>query len=258
MCAALKVDRVRLIVDSARPLDDAELGTYKEMIKRRRNGEPVAYILGRREFYGRDFAVDSRVLIPRPDTEMLLEVALDATTHRSLYGRALDLCTGSGCVAVTFALERPTWRVTGTDLSDDALTLARRNALALGALWGVRFLPGDLFDALDPKERFEIILSNPPYIPSEEISTLDKGVQGFEPRSALDGGASGLDFYPRLIDGAKRHLVAGGVLAVEVGAGQAGAVESLFKEGGFAETSRKTDYGGHERVVSGRLPRPAP
>jgi release factor glutamine methyltransferase len=186
---------------------------------------------------------------------MLLEVALEATAHRSLYGRALDLCTGSGCVAISFALERRTWRVTGTDLSEKALHLARRNALSLGALWGVRFVPGDLFAAVSPEERFEIILANPPYIPTDEIPTLDVGVSQFEPNSALDGGKTGLDFYPRLVEGAKAHLVTGGVLAVEVGAGQAEDVESLFRKAGYVETTRKTDYGGHERVVSGRMPR---
>lgn len=254
LCAVLDVDRVRLIVDGARPLTSEELSSYRSMIQRRRAGEPTAYIIGYREFFGRRFRVDSRVLIPRPDTEILLEVALEKTAHRSLYGRALDLCSGSGCIATSFALERPTWRVTGTDVSEAALDVARVNALALGALWGVRFVPGNLFDAVGPDERFEIVLANPPYIPREEVETLEPHVRDFEPRSALDGGVTGLDFYPLLAVGARKHLVPGGVLAVEVGAGQAEDVERIFSAHGFTDLERKKDYGGHERVVSARAP----
>jgi release factor glutamine methyltransferase len=114
---ALGHDRIRLVLDSERQLDTAELGRYRELIQRRRSGEPIAYILGRREFYGLSFATDQRALVPRPDTEPLVEVALERTRARSMHGRALDLCTGSGCVAVSFAKARPTWRVTATDIS---------------------------------------------------------------------------------------------------------------------------------------------
>lgn len=255
LCAVLGLDRVRLIVDTNRPLSTDELSTYRAMIQRRRSGEPTAYIIGHREFHGRDFHVDRRVLIPRPDTEILLEEALEKTAHRHLDGRALDLCTGSGCVAISFALARPTWRVTGTDLSEDALTVARRNALRHGALWGVRFVQGDLFSAIAPGERFEMVIANPPYIPSEELGSLDVTVRDFEPSSALDGGKNGLDFYPRLTTGARKHLVPGGMLAVEVGAGQAADVQAIFERDGFTDVIRRKDYGGHERVVSGRAPR---
>jgi release factor glutamine methyltransferase len=248
--AILGLDRVRLLVDSARPLSAEELNSFKDSIKRRRSGEPTAYILGKREFFGRDFIVNRHVLVPRPDTEILVEEALLRTTHRNLSGRALDLCTGSGCVALSFALARRTWQVTATDLSEEALQVARRNAEKLGAVWGVRFLQGDLFGALSVSERFEIITANPPYIPREEIAELDVGVRDFEPQQALDGGADGLAFYPRL-------LVPGGVLAVEVGAGQADAVTELFERAGFTDVLRKKDYGGIWRVVSGRAPRRA-
>jgi release factor glutamine methyltransferase len=124
----LALDRVQLLVQSTRLLEPSELSRYRDSIRRRRGGEPVAYILGYREFYGRKFTVDRRVLVPRPETELLLEVALRRTMHRHLSGRALDVCTGSGCVAVSFALERRTWQVTGTDLSQDALEVARKNA----------------------------------------------------------------------------------------------------------------------------------
>jgi release factor glutamine methyltransferase len=255
LCAVLRVDRVRLIVDAKRPLSQKELSTYRSMIQRRRSGEPAAYIIGHREFHGREFHVNPRVLIPRPDTEILLEDALRRTAHRHLDGRALDLCTGSGCVAISFALARPTWRVTGTDLSEAALAVARRNALRHGALWGVRFVQGDLFASLGEGERFEIIVANPPYIPTQELASLDAGVRDFEPSSALDGGSDGLDFYPRLCEGSRKHLVPAGVLAVEVGAGQAAEVQAIFERAGFTDIERKKDYGGHERVVSGRAPR---
>lgn len=245
----LKLDRVRLILNAQKPLTDLELGAFRKAIVRRRGGEPMAYILGHREFFGRRFLVDENVLIPRPDTEILLETVLSKTKHRTLFGRALDLCTGSGCLAISFAKARPTWRVTGTDLSAQALEVARKNALSHGALWGVRFLVGDLFQALPSEEKFEIIMSNPPYIPTQDVAQLGVGVRDFEPHLALDGGQDGLDFYPRLAHGALGALIPGGVLAVEVGAGQAQKVEQLFVQAGFVAPQRFKDYGGHERVV---------
>ncbi len=250
----LSLDRVRLIVQANQPLSAEELAAFREVIMRRRGGEPLAYILGEREFFGRRFVVDPRVLIPRPDTEILVDVALDKTKHRTLYGRALDLCTGSGCIAISFAKARPTWRVTGTDISEEALQVARRNALNHGALWGVRFIDGDLFQPVQG-ERFEVILSNPPYIPEEEIERLESTVRDFEPRGALAGGGTGLDFYPRLVAGARAQLVPGGIFAVEVGAGQAKHVETIMRDGGFSEVERFKDYGGHERVICARAPR---
>jgi release factor glutamine methyltransferase len=248
---ALGLDRVRLILDSARPLAEAELAAFRALIIRRRKGEPIAYIRGEREFYGRRFVVDRRVLVPRPDTETLVEVALTRTRERALYGRALDLCTGSGCVAITFALERRNWRVTGVDLSGDALAVARENALRLGSVWGLRWLIGDLFATLEEDERFELITANPPYIPAAEIAALDADVREFEPRLALDGGADGLAVIRRIAEGALERLQSGGILALEVGHDQAPAVEALFAQLGYTQLERKRDYGGHERVVSG-------
>ncbi|HSC87081.1 MAG TPA: peptide chain release factor N(5)-glutamine methyltransferase [Polyangiaceae bacterium] len=250
----LGVDRVRLVIDSERPLQGDELERFRAGILRRRRGEPLAYILGKREFYGRMFKVDARALVPRPETEILVEVALRRTAARRLFGRALDLCTGSGCVAVSFARERPTWHVTGTDRSSDALGLARENAQRLGALWGVRFAEGDLFGAIGAQERFELIVSNPPYIPSAEIAGLAEDVREFEPHLALDGGATGLDFYERIAIEALPHLTLGGVLAVEVGAGQAGDVRALFERAGLLDLELTRDYAGIERVVSGKAP----
>ncbi len=247
------LDRVKLILECKRPLASEELGRYRELIKRRRACEPIAYILGGREFYGHWFRVDPRVLIPRPDTETLVDVALGRTATRSMFGDALDLCTGSGCVAVAFAKRRPTWRMTGTDLSEAAIELARANALRLGAVHGVRLVPGDLFAAVAPDERFDLVTANPPYVPSHEVDALDAGIRDFEPRLALDGGDDGMSIVRRIVLESRSRLRPGGVLALEVHYDQAERVSELIEGAGFVEVERTKDYGGHERVVSGRL-----
>jgi release factor glutamine methyltransferase len=247
---ALGFDRIRLIVDSNTVLAAGQLQTIRELIQRRRTNEPIAYILGRREFYGLEFRVDPRVLIPRPDTETLLEVALRRTESKSLHGRALDLCTGSGCVAIALSRARKTWQFLATDISTAALDAARHNAERLGA-HNVAWHPSDLFASLEPGQ-FDLIVSNPPYIPAAEIAALAPDIRDFEPRLALDGGDDGLQIIRAIVDQARRFLVSGGVLAIEVGAGQANTVTALFEAAGYAEIQRQSDYGGHERVVSGR------
>ncbi|HET9954897.1 MAG TPA: peptide chain release factor N(5)-glutamine methyltransferase [Polyangiaceae bacterium] len=248
----LGVDRVRLILDATRPLTEPELQAYRELIKRRRRGEPVAYLRGQREFYGRVFRVDRRVLVPRPETELLVEVALTRTRARSLYGRALDLCTGSGCVATTFARERRTWRVTGADISEPALQVARDNALRLGAIHNLDFVQGDLFEGVPPKARFELVTANAPYIPHQDIAGLDSDVRDFEPKLALDGGADGLVIIRRIVAQASARLVPGGVLALEVGYDQAPRVSELLHAAGFDAVQIQKDYAGHQRIVSAK------
>lgn len=249
----LGATRIQLIVDSKRPLTAPELALVRDLVKRRRAREPIAYILGQREFYGRLFRVDRRVLVPRPDTEALVEVALARSRAVSMCMRALDLCTGSGCVAVTLARERPTATVYATDVSADALEVARDNAQRLGA-YNVAFRRGDLYDALDAADvRFDLITANPPYIPAGEIATLMPDVRDFEPRIALEGGADGLALLRRVVAGAPACLVPGGVLAVEVGAGGAVAVVDLFGTAGLVDVEVARDYGRIDRVVSGVL-----
>lgn len=248
---ATGLTRIDLILQAEKPLAPDELERFRALIRRRRGGEPVAYVLGQREFYGLNFKVAADVLIPRPDTETLVEVALERTSERSLYGRLLDLCTGSGCVAVAFANRRPTWKVTGVDISERAVALARENAVKSGTIWGVGFLQGDLFDPVRGHS-YESIVANPPYIPSGEIAGLMRDVRDFEPRLALDGGRDGLDFVRRIVKESPEHLVPGGLLALEVGHDQAARVGALFEARGFGEIQRSRDYGGHERVVSGR------
>lgn len=253
---ALAATRMQLILDSKRPLAPAELGRFRDLVKRRRQREPVAYLRGEREFYGRIFKVDARVLIPRPDTETLVEVALARTAHRSLSMRALDLCTGSGCVAISLARERATSSVYGTDVSIGALEVARANALRLGA-YNVAWREGDLFAALDAEPRgaprFDVVTANPPYIASAEIETLMPDVRTFEPRLALDGGDDGLALVRRIVTGARERLTPGGVLAIEIGAGESADVRALFESSGYDAVEVRRDYARIERVVSGVL-----
>jgi release factor glutamine methyltransferase len=252
----LGCDRVRLILEGTRPLSADELGAFRDLIQRRRRAEPIAYILGEREFYGLLLRVDARVLVPRPDTETLVETALRRTQAANLFGGALDVCTGSGCVAIAFARERPTWQVWGLDISEEALQVARNNAERLGAP-RIVFRQGDLFAPLNAKQRFTLITANPPYIPNGEIEGLQRDVRDFEPHLALKGGEDGLQLVRRVINDARSHLVAGGVLALEIGHDQAARSAELLRVAGFVDIERDRDYGGHERVVSARLP-PAP
>lgn len=251
----LKINRVGLIIDAERPLAKEELARYKALHTRRRSGEPVAYLTGVREFFGRTFRVDARVLIPRPDTEILVEVALARTRAVSMSARVLDVCTGSGCVAVSLARERPTTRVYGIDISEGALAVAHENALRLGAM-NVAFVQGDLFGPCERgsgkiRGRFDLITSNPPYIPDGDISTLQADVRDFEPGLALRGGADGLAIVRRLVSEAPALLEEGGVLAIEIGAGQAPEVRELFERAGLRDVEAARDLAGHERVVSG-------
>jgi len=253
---ALQVDRVRLIVDAQRPLQEDELARYRELLVRRRRHEPIAYILGEREFYGLRFSVNRHVLIPRPDTETLVNVALARTKERDLHGRALDVCTGSGCVAIAFAKERPTWQVTGSDLSADALEVARHNALRLGTIWNLDFRRSDLLAEIEREAGFDLIMANPPYVPDAEVPTLSPDIKNHEPASALCGGPDGLALIRRLVKAAPLLLVPGGLLALEVGAGQAPRVAKGLMSYGFSDVQQERDYAGIERVVSGRLPGP--
>lgn len=247
---ALGLGRVQLYMDLDRPLNEAEREAIRALVKRRRAREPVAYIVGEKEFWGRRFRVTPSVLVPRPDTETLVERALaivPADAH------VLDLCTGSGIVGITIAAERPGVRATLTDVSEEALVVARANAEALGVADRVETRRGDLFDALEQGVSYELVTANPPYIPEKELATLAPEVREHEPRLALVGGADGLAMYRRIASGLAPFLAPGGVLLVEVGAGQAAQVERLFaSEPWVASTARHRDLGGIERVVEAR------
>jgi release factor glutamine methyltransferase len=249
----LGLDRIGLILQSERPLSPAELTRFRELFKRRRGGEPVAYLLGVREFFGLSLRVDRRVLVPRPDSETLVEVALERTRGRSMRGQALDLCTGSGCIAVAFARQRPTWSVTASDVSEEALAVARDNAHRTGAIRNVRLVAGSLFAPVSGL-RFDLVTANPPYIPAGDIAGLPVDVRDFEPRLALDGGADGLDLVRDIVRQAPAHLTPGGLLALEIAFDQGPRTAELLRGRGFQEVAIAKDLGGRDRVVSGYGP----
>jgi release factor glutamine methyltransferase len=249
---ALKVDRVRLYVDLDRPLSKPELTGYRALIERRSQGEPTQYLTGSREFYGRKFLVDPRVLIPRPETELLAEAALRALP-KDAPSRVLDLCTGSGCIAVTIACERPQASVWATDLSAAACEVARANAEALGAGGRVTLMQGDLFAPLPAGAKFDVVVSNPPYVKTGEIATLSREVQK-EPKAALDGGADGLEVIRRIAAGAKAWLKPGGLLALEIGETQGAATWTLLKESGWDEPKVEKDLSRLDRLAFAKSP----
>ncbi len=248
----LGVDRVRIVIDFDKPLAKDELAAYRARIERRAGGEPTAYVLGRREFYGRRFSVDARVLVPRPETEGLVDLAL-AALPADRPSRALDLCAGSGCVGVTLAAERPLLSVDLVELDPGAAEVARANAAALGVADRATVHVGDLFAALPAGARYQAIASNPPYVPEGELASLQREVLR-EPRLALVGGADGLDVLRRIAASAPAFLAPGGVLAVEIAVDQGAAVASLFRDAGLREVEVLEDYSRRDRYVRGRGP----
>ncbi|HVI76007.1 MAG TPA: peptide chain release factor N(5)-glutamine methyltransferase, partial [Anaeromyxobacteraceae bacterium] len=243
---ALGCDRVRLYLDFDKPLGPEELARYRELVKRRGEGEPTAYLTGAKEFYGHALRVDARALIPRPETELLVETALAALPDE---GAALDLCTGSGCVAVALALARPRARVTAVDLSAEALQLARENAEGLGAQ--VTLLEGDLFAPVPAEARFDVVTANAPYVPTGELAGLARELRR-EPRLALDGGPDGLAVLRRLVRDAPPFLRPGGALLLEMHESHAAPLPALCREAGFASAEVRRDLAGLPRLVVAR------
>ena len=247
LCAVTGMDRVGLYVNFEKPLSDQELTAYRAMVARRGKREPLQHILGTQEFCGLEFEVTPDVLIPRHDTETLVNEAL---SRQPAARQVLDIGTGSGCIAISLACHLPGASVTATDISPAALEVARGNARRHNA--DVEFLAGSLFQPVVGR-RFDLIVSNPPYIPSADIEGLEPEVRDHDPRTALDGGGDGLDIYRSLIPAATEHLNPGGWLLVEVGIGQAQAVAQLFRlADGYEEPVVVMDSGGIERVVGAR------
>jgi release factor glutamine methyltransferase len=245
--------RVELYAHFDQPLDEHELAAYRGLVQRRLGGEPVAYILGRKEFWSLDLRVDARVLIPRPDTETLVELGRDILRDLDKeQPRVLDVGTGSGALALALKKECPRVQVLAVDVSQDALTVARANAERLGL--DVTFAVSDLMTALPSAGPFDLIVSNPPYIPSAEIAGLSPEVRS-EPRLALDGGDDGLALVRKLVAQAAPVLFPGGVLAMEIGAGQAGDAAALLTQAGYVDVGTRKDLAGIERVVFGRRAR---
>jgi len=245
------LDDADLIVHPDPALSSEQTVTLQAMIQKRIEGMPVSKIIGNKEFYGRDFAVTTDVLDPRPDSETLIEAILawasaNGLTDKSL--RILDLGTGSGCLIVTLLTELPHATGLAVDISDKALKIASNNARRWHVQERVTFIQSDWLENIDGT--FDIIVSNPPYIETEELADLDKDVRLYDPTLALDGGTDGLDPYRIFFPQIRHYLNHGGIVAVECGFNQAGVVKRLMKNPGFDHICTYTDMGNIERVVS--------
>lgn len=221
------------------------LTRFEQFIARRTARAPLAYIVGHREFYALDLIVNPAVLIPRPETEAVVDAAL-ALVARAPDARILDLGTGSGCIALALAANAPRARIVAADISAGALEIARANAMRLGLIDRIDFVAGDLFEALNGA-RFDLVVSNPPYV--EDSAVLAPEIRDFEPRLALFAGPDGLGFYRRIAASIRGHLEAGGTLIVEVGAAQAEAVADLCRDSGATRVDVMRDLAGASRVV---------
>lgn len=236
----LNKERIYLYVHFDQPLVEKELAEYKACIKRRAIHTPVAYITGTREFMGLDFKVTEATLIPRPDTEILVEAAIErliemAEGEDSKELHFADIGTGSGAICLSVLANMENTKAATVDISPDAIAVAKENAENIGVADRIEFLQGDLLEPLKNKGKFSAILSNPPYIPKADISTLEADVQEFEPMTALDGGADGLDFYRRLVAKGAEFIEDGGFLAMEIGINQSQALKEM--------ASRNLDWG---------------
>lgn len=249
----LQKKREQLLTDARLPLSNDEKQMFHCLLARRIEGEPVAYITGRQEFWSKEFRITPDVLIPRPETECLVEIALKFASDWREPLKILDLGTGSGAIAVALAGELPNAEIFATDISSAALTVAKMNAVENRVAATVRFLEGDLFGALaEMRGEFHLIVSNPPYIRRDDMAGLPREVGRWEPRSALDGGIDGLDYYRRLAAESFAYLRPGGAVIIEIGADMADAVKALFSEAG-AGIEVYPDFSGRDRIVVARL-----
>jgi len=269
LAEVLGLSRIELYTNHDRPLAEPEVAAFRELLRRRAGREPVAYILGRREFWSLDLEVDRRVLIPRPETELLVEQALRALrgqladgsrpteqlaqAAKSLDARVLDVGTGSGAIAVALAVESDGLRLVATDCSHASLELAPRNAERHGVAARIEFRHGDLFEPLDADERFDVIVSNPPYCKQGELEQMAPEVRSWEPMLALVSGEDGMGATRRMIDEAPAHLQDDGWMLVEVGT-QADQVRLHFEQSGWRDVSTFKDLAGHDRVVAAKPP----
>jgi release factor glutamine methyltransferase len=247
---ALHCDRIRLYIDTEKPLAAAELATFKALIKRRGAREPVAYILGTKEFHGRPFEVAAGVFIPRPETELLVRIV---TEHLAgdVAARVLDLCAGSGAVGITVAAERPRASVDLVEISAEAAAAARRNAAKL-APGRVRVITGDLFAALPEKVRYDAIAANPPYVATADANRLSPDVVEHEPHLALFAGGDGLAVIRRIVAGIGDWLLPGGLFVTEIDPAQGQAVLALLRDAGLTQLRIERDLAGLDRHVVGK------
>jgi release factor glutamine methyltransferase len=244
----LRVDRVGLYLRYDQPLSAEEMERFRDFVRRRANREPVAHLVGTKEFYGLSFLTDARALVPRPETEILVEYVLAALPADAL--TFCDVGVGAGCIALTLLRRRPAWRAAATDVSAEALALARENAERLGVADRVRFVNGALLDGVS--EDVAAVVSNPPYVPSADCDRAMPEVAR-DPRGAIDGGPDGLAVIRPLIDQAARKLPAGGLLALEIGMGQDQIVAGLLAgDGRFRDAETRHDLAGIPRVIGAR------
>lgn len=248
LCRAAGLDTTALLAFKERTVTDTDAARFRDWVERRARHEPVAHLIGERGFRGLDLAVTPATLIPRPDTECLVETALRRLPANSI--RAVDLGTGTGAVALALAAERPEWQITATERSEEAMAVARRNSEQLGL--PIRLFAGSWFEALPAGERFDLVVSNPPYIAADDPH-LNAGDLPWEPRSALASGPDGLDDIRHLVAAAPARLNAGGWLMLEHGYEQARAVQGLFKDAGFNDIQTEKDLGDRDRVTIGRM-----
>ncbi|HPU00592.1 MAG: peptide chain release factor N(5)-glutamine methyltransferase [Firmicutes bacterium] len=250
-----KRDRLKIFLERAGILEEKAAAAFAAAVERRLRGEPLAYIVGRKEFYGLEFTVNREVLIPRPDTEHLVDAVLEWVRGRERDICGLDLGCGSGNLAVTLAFHLPQAVLYAVDISAGALQVAQANAARHGVVERLRFCRGDYFEALrgiEPPPRFNLVVANPPYIATAEIETLPAAIRDYEPRAALDGGSDGLEAYRRILKGAPPYLRGPGLMALEIGADQGDAVLALCRDSGLFHTlTLHRDYSGRPRVVLG-------
>ena len=249
---ALGVDRLYILLNLDKDLSEDEEKTFNKFIEERLNNRPIAYIVGNREFMGLDFYVQEGVLIPRPDTEVLVEEVIELAKDKGQI-EILDIGAGSGAITVSLAKYLENAKLTSVDISEIALEIAKKNAISNNVEDRINFVKSDLFSSLNKNQKFDIIVSNPPYIKREVIDTLDKQVKDFEPYNALEGGIDGLDFYRAITTQAKDYLKEGGVLAYEVGHDQSEDVSKLMEMDGYTNIYTRKDLQQIDRVVIGNV-----
>lgn len=244
------VDRIYIHMNLDKKLSDTQKEYFLSMIKDRLNGRPIAYIVGHREFMGLDFYVKEGVLIPRPDTETLVEEIIEICKDK--YVNILDIGTGSGAITVSLAKYLPKSKLTSFDISDIPLEVGKINAINNGVDNKIEFIKSDLFSAIKEKDiKFDVIVSNPPYIRKADMNTLHTQVKDYEPYNALEGGIDGLDFYKNITEQSHLYINKGGVLAYEVGHDQAQDVAMIMQKNGYTNIYTKKDIQGIDRVVIG-------
>jgi release factor glutamine methyltransferase len=249
---AIGCDRIRIISHPEKPVTDEIWNEFKNLVARHASGEPLNYITGEREFYGLSFRITPAVLIPRPETEILVEKTIALMQGYSPPVRFVDIGTGSGCIAISIAHAVPSCTGWAVDISDDALDVAHENAFRHGVADRIQFVRGDLLEDFSAEPQFEFILSNPPYVPLREYDNLPPDVRNFEPHMALFGGESGLEIYSRLIPRVPSLLVPGGYLLVESGAGQAEQIQEIVEKAGLSVEEILNDLQGIPRCLVAR------